>query len=50
MVRVDLPSHTMWPGDASTTAGEVAEAVVGAGLVHVVEVLNAKTPAQHLNE
>jgi hypothetical protein len=31
-VRVDLHSHTMWSGDSTTTADEVAEAVRATGL------------------
>lgn len=31
-VRVDLHSHTMWSGDSSTTADEVARAVTAAGI------------------
>ena len=31
-VRVDLHSHTMWSGDATTTPDELAEAVVAAGI------------------
>ena len=31
-VPIDLHSHTMWSGDASTTADEVAEAGVAAGI------------------
>jgi predicted metal-dependent phosphoesterase TrpH len=31
-VRVDLHSHTMWSGDATTTPDEVGQAVVEAGL------------------
>jgi len=31
-VRVDLHSHTMWSGDATTTPEEAAEAVLGAGI------------------
>jgi predicted metal-dependent phosphoesterase TrpH len=31
-VRVDLHSHTMWSGDATTTPEELAEAVAAAGI------------------
>ena len=31
-VRVDLHSHTMWSGDATTTPDELEEAIVGSGI------------------